>query len=506
MNDPDVSRPPARDAAGGEGMSALPPIDADELRLRIRDNIRKRQAAAEHPVPAPDGGAPAPVPPAADLGTLHAGYDVYNVPLTSHRRLLGAGIVLAKRILRKLLAPILSRQVAYNAAVARVLDGIDQRVQASHREGMQRYQTLQQELDQERARAEDERQALAAEQTQFREQLEAHVRQQAQLQAIVQQQRQGAEAVAQAQARLRDELQAAVQQQRQLADALGRLQAELRNEVREPHERALQTLREHVARAERKLRRILHALGGGEAAPAPAVAGGGASALREADFDYAGFEERFRGSEEAIKDRQRGYLDHFRGRASVLEIGCGRGEFLELLGEAGVSARGVDLDLDMVLYCREKGLDVVHADALAYLESLPDESLGGIFAAQVIEHLETPQMTRLVRLCHRKLQPRGVLVLETLNPECLFVLYRWFWVDLSHVRLVHPQTLQFLLESIGFTGVGCRLLPPGDAPVTIPPLEVRDAVVPELARFNAAMDYLNRLLYGSSDYAVIGTK
>jgi O-antigen chain-terminating methyltransferase len=176
------------------------------------------------------------------------------------------------------------------------------------------------------------------------------------------------------------------------------------------------------------------------------------------------------------------------------------------LREAGVSARGVDLDLDMVLCCREKGLEVIQGDALAYLESLPDDSLGGVFAAQVIEHLETPDMTRLVRLCHRKLQRRGVLVIETLNPECLFVLYRWFWVDLSHTRLVHPQTLQYLFESVGFSGVTCRLLPSTDSPVTIPMLEVRDAVVPELARFNSAMDYLNKLLYGSSDYAVVGTK
>ena len=84
--------------------------------------------------------------------------------------------------------------------------------------------------------------------------------------------------------------------------------------------------------------------------------------------------------------------------------------------EAGIRAKGVDLDLDMVLYCQEKGLDVVREEAYTYLESLPDESLGGLFAAQLVEHLEPTRIIELVNLCQRKLQPGGVLIFETPNP------------------------------------------------------------------------------------------
>ena len=122
--------------------------------------------------------------------------------------------------------------------------------------------------------------------------------------------------------------------------------------------------------------------------------------------DYFAFEARMRGSTSAVRERQRAYVDDFRDAAPVLDIGCGRGEFLALLREAGVEARGIDADADMVAYARGEGLDVEQADALAYLEALEDGSLGGIFAAQVVEHLPPATLVRAAR-ARRREAPAG---------------------------------------------------------------------------------------------------
>src|SRR2546421_2585477 len=104
------------------------------------------------------------------------------------------------------------------------------------------------------------------------------------------------------------------------------------------------------------------------------------------DALYKGFEDRFRGSVGEIRDKQRVFVPLFAGASDVLDIGCGRGELLMLLKEHRIAARGVDINADMVATARDRGLDVVQADAAAYLQTLPDASLGGIIASQVIEH------------------------------------------------------------------------------------------------------------------------
>jgi 2-polyprenyl-3-methyl-5-hydroxy-6-metoxy-1,4-benzoquinol methylase len=228
--------------------------------------------------------------------------------------------------------------------------------------------------------------------------------------------------------------------------------------------------------------------------------------MLEADFDYFNFEKHFRGTEEAIKARQAKYVEFFKGHESVLDIGCGRGEFLELLTDSGITAAGVDLNLDMVLLCRDKGLDVTKEDAIEHLANRPDDSLGGIFSAQVVEHLEPQQLVRLLKFCHQKLKCGGVLLIETLNPESLMVHYRWFWMDLSHKRLLHPETLKFLLESIGFHDVQYRCAPLSDKQPQITQLELNDHSSTEAIHFNQAIQHINNLLYSSTDYAVIGQK
>ena len=134
----------------------------------------------------------------------------------------------------------------------------------------------------------------------------------------------------------------------------------------------------------------------------------------------------------------------------MLDVGCGRGEFLDLLRERGISATGVDINHDMVELCRARGLDVVQGDALAHLEQLDDGALGGLFAAQVVEHLESSRLLAFIDAAHRKLRSGAPLALETINVASWSAFFRSYVRDITHVRPVHPETLQFLVGTAGF--------------------------------------------------------
>jgi SAM-dependent methyltransferase len=172
---------------------------------------------------------------------------------------------------------------------------------------------------------------------------------------------------------------------------------------------------------------------------------------------YRGFEEIFRGSEDFIRERQRPYLDLLARQAPVLDVGCGRGEFLDLLAEAGIPSRGVDADPEMVKRSREKGHEVELADACAYLSSLSDGSLGAVFSAQVIEHLEYEALVRLFGLAREKLTPGGLFVAETVNPHSIRA-FKAFWVDPTHRGPIFPEVAVAL----------CRLHGYGEARVVFP--------------------------------------
>ena len=196
---------------------------------------------------------------------------------------------------------------------------------------------------------------------------------------------------------------------------------------------------------------------------APATRSNAPSAQSEIpslEIDYTRFADRFRGTAEVVRERQRMYVPVFSGRMNVLDIGCGRGEFLEVLREAGVGARGVDLDADSVAACRAAGLQAEEADVFVWLAQQPDRSFDGIFAAQVVEHLHPHQVPALVNLCSAKLRPGGVLVLETPNPECLAIFSTHFYLDPTHQRPVPPGLLVFYFEEFGFGGIEVNRLFP----------------------------------------------
>lgn len=164
---------------------------------------------------------------------------------------------------------------------------------------------------------------------------------------------------------------------------------------------------------------------------------------------YRGFEDVFRGDEELVRRRQEQYAALFGDADWVVDLGCGRGEFLDLLRERGRPARGVDLDEGMVARCRETGHEVEHADALAYLGGLEDGSLPGAFAAQVIEHLPADVLNDFLRALASKLRPGGVAVLETVNPHLPSAL-KAFWVDPTHHHPLFPEVTLALGRFAGF--------------------------------------------------------
>ncbi len=164
---------------------------------------------------------------------------------------------------------------------------------------------------------------------------------------------------------------------------------------------------------------------------------------------YIGFEDVFRGSETFIRDRLRRYLPLLRDRPSVIDLGCGRGEMLDVLAEAKVPAIGVDPDEAMVSRCRAKGHSVEHMDANSYLRDQRDSSLPSIFSAQVVEHLTYDDLMSLLTLSLAKLQVGGQLIIETVNPHALEA-FKTFWTDLTHQRPIFPEVALVWCQLIGF--------------------------------------------------------
>ncbi|MDD1762878.1 MAG: class I SAM-dependent methyltransferase [Methanothrix sp.] len=174
---------------------------------------------------------------------------------------------------------------------------------------------------------------------------------------------------------------------------------------------------------------------------------------------YRAFEDRFRGPQELIKSRLRVYLPFIQplktiyGECKTVDIGCGRGEWLELMDENGFEAQGVDLDEGMIAACNAKGLSVVKEEAVLHFQKLQDESVAVISGFHIIEHIPFDAQRKLIDEAHRVLKPGGLLILETPNPENLSVGANSFYLDPTHLRPVPPQLLYFLTEYYGFTRI-----------------------------------------------------
>ena len=278
----------------------------------------------------------------------------------------------------------------------------------------------------------------------------------------------------------------------------------------------------------RVMKREIHRLRAGSAGPdgvRPAAAAGERASRPPAAVDdddgedeastYVSFEDVFRGTPGDIAERQRAYLDHFAGASDVLDIGCGRGEFLELLRERGVAARGIDTNPEMVARCVERGLSATRADALGHLAGLPEQAVGGIFSAQVVEHLEAAYLVRLTQEMHRVLRPGARAVVETINPTSWIAFFSAYLRDVTHRHPLHPDTLEYLLRAAGFRDVRVAYSSPPPAASRLERVAVdgelaatpAGAAVVELAEvFNRNVDRLNDLIFADQDYAVIATR
>jgi SAM-dependent methyltransferase len=216
------------------------------------------------------------------------------------------------------------------------------------------------------------------------------------------------------------------------------------------------------------------------------------------DAFYVSFENLFRGSRDDIRERLKVYLPLIRkegiGAADmpVLDIGCGRGEWLELLQEEGLHARGVDANRVLVADCMERGLDVVEADLVSYLRGLPDRSVGAVTGIHVVEHLPAETMLTVLDESVRVLKSGGVLIFETPNPQNVLVGSYYFHFDPTHRKPLPSPTMRFLFEARGLAEVEVINLHPAETDHIEGDSEI-------VKRFN-------EYFYGPMDYAVVGWK
>jgi SAM-dependent methyltransferase len=279
-------------------------------------------------------------------------------------------------------------------------------------------------------------------------------------------------------------------------------------------------------RYRREVRDLLGSLGAALAKVVVAAAGGGSqlraepaaasSTLAQARGEHAYFEleRRYRGTEEEIRERIARYLPYLAaaGGGPALDLGCGRGEALALLRDHGIAARGVDGSARMVAACRERGLAADQGDLFAALAAAAPGSLGAVLSFHVIEHLPIGALDRLVRLAWGALRPGGVLVLETPSPLSLVVAARNFWLDPTHVRPVHPESLRLLYELAGFDPIERLDLRPfaaAGAAEQLPEIDL-SRLPPEQRALGDAVnrlrDHLDELLYGCQDFGLVGVK
>jgi O-antigen chain-terminating methyltransferase len=258
----------------------------------------------------------------------------------------------------------------------------------------------------------------------------------------------------------------------------------------------------------RELERLVGSGGVSTATPPAGVSHASAPAFAPTldAYKYVGFEDQFRGSQEVIRQRLESYLRFFEGTSDVLDVGCGRGEFLDLLASRGITARGIDLNHEMVEVCRARGLDVTEADVVSYLEGLPDASLGGLFAAQVVEHLQPAYLLRFLELAHHKLRSGAPIVLETLNPACWVAFFESFIRDITHVWPLHPETLRYFVLASGFSRAQIEFRSPVPPHHRLQPAAAPlDSPIADLVEtFNANVEKLNARMFTDLDYAVIG--
>ena len=216
------------------------------------------------------------------------------------------------------------------------------------------------------------------------------------------------------------------------------------------------------------------------------------------DSFYVAFEDHFRGTREDISYRLKVYLPLIEKAnvgtpdTPILDVGCGRGEWLELLKESGYISRGLDINRVMVEQCQARGLETIEADVINYLQSLPENSLGAITGFHIIEHLPFKTLMRLFSETVRVLKPQGLVIFETPNPDNVLVGSNTFYLDPTHINPLPSPTIKFMAEMFGLYNTQIITLHP----------------YPENAKVDgqSVAERFNDHFYGPQDYAIVGYK
>jgi O-antigen chain-terminating methyltransferase len=226
--------------------------------------------------------------------------------------------------------------------------------------------------------------------------------------------------------------------------------------------------------------------------------------------DYFDFYNKFRSSPEDVKKHQSRFIKFFRGCWHVLDIGCGRGEFLELLRESHIGGEGVDNDIKMVNICLSKGLDVRDTDAVVYLSSLDDGALDGIFTDDLVEHLQPEYLFHMLKLCAKKLQNGCHMVIVTVNPLSWVTFSNIFYVDMTHKKPIHPEAMKFILTNSGFESVEIKFVSMLPEREKLKKIEITESMDTDQKKFmqtyNMNIEKLNEVLFGPEDYVAIAKK
>lgn len=225
---------------------------------------------------------------------------------------------------------------------------------------------------------------------------------------------------------------------------------------------------------------------------------------------YFNFFNRFRSPPNVVKKHQSIFLRFFSGCKGVLDIGCGRGEFLELLTERGIGCEGVDFNGDMVEHCGKKGLNVRQADAISYLEDLSDDSLDGIFTDDMVEHLDVSYLLHMLRLCGKKLKEGRYMVAKTVNPLSWTAFANIYLLDNTHKTPLHPETMRYFMESSGFGKVAIEFVSYMAGDMRLKNITVTGDMSEAEKRlaetYNHNVERLNGVIFGPENYAAIAKK
>lgn len=432
-------------------------IDVVQIMERVRENIRKRKdsnvlSGLDHEL-AYDLNR--------DLSYINSNWDIQNdtYNISSHRRWMGKPLVKGRQLVhgevRRYIDPILFKQSEYNGSVTRILNEIIKTLESVS-------STVNHQQD-----------------NMLKIQADLH---------------------------------------EDLTDRIVQVQTELREELKNERDQVQEDLRKEISsEIEDRVRSVVAAINEEIENRAWLVSilderakssyDSAAKSSRD-DLNYFVFEDRFRGKREDVKGRQNVFVKYFFGCKNVLDMGCGRGEFLELLRENDIGARGIDIDEDMIIYCKSRGFDVEKSDAITYLESLDDKSLDGIFIDQVAEHLEPAYLIRMLKLCGDKLMYGHHIIVQTVNPLSLYSLMN-FYIDLSHKKPLHPDTMRFLLQFAGFREIETEFLAPVPGDVRFKRLDVHEDIGEErgwMEIYNQNIEMLNNILYGAQDYAIVGKR